>query len=181
MYLLNNQNMTNRTEREFHIALGKLLDRVRVQNSWSKDSFHDAAKHVANVSPSEAVRFFKALTKTTYLKPGSDKRRLTQNFNSSIWKNQDAMLAVVKEVLGLDDDIVLQRGPKKGSHRKPKANTSDEVLYPVTCSSEPEEIEVMEEIVNPLSYFEAKDLVAELRNRGYVVTCAREVITIETL
>ena len=90
--------MAKRTEREFHIALGKLLDRVRVQNSWSKGSFHDAAKHVANVSPSEAVRFFKALTKTTYLKPGSDKRRLTQNFNASIWKNQDAMLAVAKSL-----------------------------------------------------------------------------------
>ena len=161
--------MAKRTEREFHIALGKLLDRVRVQNSWSKDSFHDAAKHVANVSPSEAVRFFKALTKTTYLKPGSDKRRLTQNFNSSIWKNQDAMLAVVKEVLGTDD-IVLSRGPKKGSHRKSKTYT------------EPLALEVVqEEIVNPLSYFEARDLVEELRNRGYAVTCAREVITIETL
>ena len=164
--------MAKRTEREFHIALGKLLDRVRVQNSWSKESFHTAAKHVANVSPSEAVRFFKALTKTPYLKPGSDKRRLTQNFNASIWKNQDAMLAVVKEVLGLDDDIILPRGPKLGSHRKPK-----------TVTVEPMEIEIVpeEEIVNPLEYFTAQDLVAELRNRGYAVTCAREVITIETL
>ena len=162
--------MTKRTEREFHIALGKLLDRVRVQNSWSKDSFHDAAKHVANVSPSEAVRFFKALTKTTYLKPGSDKRRLTQNFNASVWKNQDAMLAVVKEILGLDDDIVRSRGPKLGSHRKPK------------MIAEPMEIEIVpEEVVNPLEYFTAQDLVTELRNRGYAVTCAREVITIETL
>lgn len=173
--------MAKRTEREFHIALGKLLDRVRIQNSWSKGSFHDAAKHVANVTPSEAVRFFKALTKTTYLKPSSDKRRLTQNFNASIWKNQDAMLAVVKEVLGLDDNIILSRGPKLGSHRKPKAKTSDEILYPVACSTESDIIEVIEEIVNPLSYFEAKDLVAELRNRDYAVTCTREIITIETL
>lgn len=163
--------MAKRTEREFHIALGKLLDRVRVQNSWSKESFHTAAKHVANVSPSEAVRFFKALTKTTYLKPGSDKRRLTQNFNASIWKNQDAMLAVVKEVLGLDDDIVLTRGPKLGSHRKPKTVTTESMETKI----------VQEEIVNPLEYFTAQDLVTELRNRGYAVTCAREVITIETL
>ena len=161
--------MAKRTEREFHIALGKLLDRVRVQNSWNKDSFYDAAKHVANVTPSEAARFFKALTKTEYLKQGSDKRRLTQNFKQHIWKNQDAMLAVVKEILGTDD-IVLSRGPKKGSHRKSKTYV------------EPLALEVVqEEIVNPLSYFEAQDLVAELRNRGYAVTCAREVITIETL
>ena len=161
--------MAKRTEREFHIALGKLLDRVRVQNSWNKDSFYDAAKHVANVTPSEAARFFKALTKTEYLKQGSDKRRLTQNFKQHIWKNQDAMIAVVKEILGTDD-IVLSRGPKKGSHRKPKTYI------------EPLALEVVQkEIVNPLSYFEAKDLVEELRNRGYAVTCKREVITIETL
>ena len=49
--------MAKRTEREFHIALGKLLDRVRVQNSWSEQSFISAAKHVANVIPSEALRF----------------------------------------------------------------------------------------------------------------------------
>jgi hypothetical protein len=163
--------MAKRTEREFHIALGKLLDRVRVQNAWSKDSFHDAAKHVANVSPAEAVRFFKALTKTAYLKPGSDKRRLTQNFNASIWKNQDAMLAVVKEVLGLNDNIVVSRGPKLGSHRKPKTVPTETVAIEI----------VPEEVVNPLEYFTAQDLVAELRNRGYAVTCAREVITIETL
>ena len=90
------------------------------------------------------------------------------------------MLAVVKEILGVDD-IVLSRGPKKGSHRKQKAQTSEEILYPVACSTESEIAEVIEEIVNPLSYFEARDLVEELRNRGYAVTCAREVITIETL
>ena len=90
------------------------------------------------------------------------------------------MIAVVKEILGVDD-IVLSRGPKKGSHRKSKVETSGEILYPIACSSESEVIEVMEEIVNPLSYFEAQDLVAELRNRGYAVTCKREVITIETL
>lgn len=38
-----------------------------------------------------------------------------------------------------------------------------------------------EEVVNPLEYFTSQDLVTELRNRGYAVTCAREVITIETL
>lgn len=172
--------MAKRTEREFHIALGKLLDRVRVQNSWNKDSFYDAAKHVANVTPSEAARFFKALTKTEYLKQGSDKRKLTQNFKQHIWKNQDAMIAIVKEILETED-ITRSRGPKKGSHRKSKVENSGEILYPIACSSESEVIEVMEEIVNPLSYFEAKDLVEELRNRGYAVTCKREVITIETL
>lgn len=162
--------MEKRTDREFHIALGKLLDRVRVQNSWSKDSFHDAAKHVANVTPAEATRFFKALTKTEYLKQGSDKRRLTQNFKQHIWKNQDAMIAVVKEILETED-ITRSRGPKKGSHRKPKTTTETPIVLEI----------VPEEVVNPLEYFTAQDLVAELRSRGYAVTCAREVITVETL
>lgn len=161
--------MAKRTEREFHIALGKLLDRVRIQNSWSKDSFYDAAKHVANVTPSEAARFFKALTKTEYLKQGSDKRRLTQNFKQHIWKNQDAMIAVVKEILETDD-IVRSRGPKLGS-RKSK-----------TVTTEPMEIEIIpEEVVNPLEYFTPQDLVTELRNRGFTVTASRQIITIEEL
>lgn len=162
--------MAKRTEREFHIALGRLLDRVRVQNSWSKDSFHDAAKHVANVTPAEAARFFKALTKTEYLKQGSDKRRLTQNFKQHIWKNQDAMIAVVKEILETED-ITRSRGPKLGSHRKPK-----------TVTTEPMEIEIIpEEVVNPLEYFTPQDLVTELRNRGFTVTASRQIITIEEL
>lgn len=162
--------MAKRTEREFHIALGRLLDRVRVQNSWSKDSFHDAAKHVANVTPAEAARFFKALTKTEYLKQGSDKRRLTQNFKQHIWKNQDAMIAVVKEILETED-ITRSRGPKLGSHRKPK-----------TVTTEPMEIEIIpKEVVNPLEYFTPQDLVTELRNRGFTVTASRQIITIEEL
>lgn len=162
--------MAKRTEREFHIALGRLLDRVRVQNSWSKKSFVKAAKHVANVTPAEAARFFNSLTKTEYLKPDSDKRKLTQNFKQHIWKNQDAMLGVVKEILNIDD-IVLSRGPKLGSHHKPKTTTETPIVLEI----------VPEEVVNPLEYFTAQDLVAELRSRGYTVTCAREVITIETI
>lgn len=80
------------------------------------------------------------------------------------------MIAVVKEILGVDD-IVLSRGPKKGSHRKPK-----------TVTTEPMEIEIIpEEVVNPLEYFTPQDLVAELRNRGFTVTASRQIITIEEL
>ena len=61
---------------------------------------------------------------------------------------------------------------KKEYHRKPKAEPKTE---PETA------IVVVEETVNPLEYFTSQDLVAELRNRGYTVTCAREIITIETL
>lgn len=166
--------MDKRTEREFHIALGKLLDRVRVQNSWSRESFHTAATHVANISPSEAIRFFKALVEMNLLQPASDRRKLSPNFDTIIWKNEDKRIGFVKEILEIYPNILQSRGRVKGKH------------YPKRIISHTEEsttaLEVVQEdVINPLSYFEAQDLVAELRNRGYAVTCAREVITVETL
>lgn len=166
--------MAKRTDREFHIALGKLLDRVRVQNSWSRESFHTAATHVANISPSEAIRFFKALVEMNLLQPASDRRKLSPNFDTIIWKNEDKRIGFVKEILEMYPNILQSRGRVKGKH------------YPKRIVSHTEEsttaLEVVQEdVINPLSYFEAQDLVAELRNRGYAVTCAREVITVETL
>ena len=71
-------------------------------------------------------------------------------------------------------NILQSRGRVKGRHY-PKRTIShtEEIVAPIEI--------VQEEVVNPLEYFTAQDLVTELRNRGYVVTCAREVITIETL
>ena len=166
--------MTKRTDREFHIALGKLLDRVRFQNSWSAESFITASIHVKNVSKSEAARFYKALVDMNLLIPGSDKRRLMPNFDVVIWKNEDKRIGFVKEILEMYPDIIQKKGPVKGTH------------YSKRTVSHVEEVEavvevVQEEVVNPLAYFTPQDLVAELRDRGYTVTCAREVITVETL
>lgn len=71
-------------------------------------------------------------------------------------------------------DIIQKKGPVKGAH------------YSKRTLSHVEEVEavvevVQEEVVNPLAYFSPQDLVAELRDRGYTVTCAREIITVETL
>lgn len=168
--------MAKRTDREFHIALGKLLDRVRIQNSWSKDSFIKAATHVANITKSEARRFFHALDDMNLLIPGSDKRRLTPNFDTIVWKNEDKRIGLVKEVLELHPDILQSRGRVKGKHYPKK-----EVLEVNISDNNEVTILPQEEIVNPLAYFTPQDLVAELRDRGYVVTCAREIVTIETL
>lgn len=164
--------MTKRTEREFHIALGKLLDRVRVQNSWSRESFYTAATHVANISSSEAIRFFKALVEMNLLQPASDKRKLSPNFDTIIWKNEDKRIGFVKEILEMYPNILQSRGRVKGKH------------YPKRSISHTEETAMgvaQEEVINPLVYFTPQDLVAELRDRGYTVTCAREMVTIETL
>ncbi len=168
--------MNKRTDREFHIALGKLLDRVRVQNSWSKDSFIKASTHVANITKSEACRFFHALDDMNLLIPASDKRRLAPNFDTIVWKNEDKRIGLVKEVLELHPDILQSRGRVKGKHYPKK-----EVLEVSISDNNEVTILPQEEIVNPLAYFTAQDLVAELRDRGYVVTCAREVVTIETI
>lgn len=167
--------MAKRTDREFHIALGKLLDRVRVQNSWSKDSFVKAATHVANITKSEACRFFHALDDMNLLVPGSDKRRLTPNFDTIIWKNEDKRIGFVKEILEIYPNILQSRGRVKGK------------VYPKRPISHVEEVEatvievVQEETINPLDCFEERELVEYLRAKGWVVNIYREKTVIETL
>lgn len=162
--------MAKRTEREFHIALGKLLDRVRVQNSWSKESFHTAATHVANISPSEAIRFFKALVEMNLLQPASDRRKLSPNFDTIIWKNEDKRIGFVKEILEIYPNILQSRGRVKGKHYPKRVPTEITVIEPLEM-----------ETVNPLEYFSPQDLVTELRNRGFTVTASRQIITVEEL
>lgn len=167
--------MAKRTDREFHIALGKLLDRVRVQNSWSKDSFLKAATHVTNITKSEACRFFHALDDMNLLVPGSDKRRLTPNFDTIIWKNEDKRIGLVKEILEMYPNILQSRGRVKGKHYPKRSISHVEEITDIAV------IEPIEETVNPLEYFSAQALVAELRSRGFTVTASRQVITIEEL
>lgn len=179
--------MANRTEREFMIALTHLLDRVRVLNSWSVDSFRKAATHVANLKQSEASRFQKALLDMNYLTPGSDKRTLKTNFDPIYYKNTDACLSFIKEILEVNPDIIQQCGPKKGSKRVPVEPVIPEVVE-----------EVIEEVYEPtLDEFSTKELIDELisrniadnpkhiidhlRSNGWVITCARETVVIETI
>lgn len=169
--------MNKRTDREFHIALGKLLDRVRVQNSWNKDSFLKAATHVANITKSEACRFFHALDDMNLLVPGSDKRRLTPNFDTIIWKNEDKRIGLVKEILEMYPNILQSRGRVKGKHYPKRSISHAEEVVDLAIIEEP----IIEEVVNPLEYFTAQDLVAELRSRGFTVTASRQIITVEEL
>ena len=160
--------MTTRTEREFHIALTHLLDRVRALNSWSADSFKKAATHVANVKQSEAYRFQKAMLDMNYIVPGSNKTTLKPDFDPNYYKNTDACISFIKSILEVNPDIIQQCGPKKGFKRN-----QESVVEPVIEEPTEESVTIQD--------FTSEELVAELRNRGYVVTCAREVVTIETL
>lgn len=164
--------MAKRTEREFHIALGKLLDRVRVQNSWSEQSFISAAKHVANVIPSEALRFYKALVEMNLLIPGSNRRKLAPNFDANIYRNMDKMIGFVKDILETNPNIIQKKGRKAGVIYPKKQEESLPVMTTV---------EIVKEAINPLSSFHPQDLVDELRNRGYEVTATRQVVVVERL
>lgn len=153
-----------KTEREFQLALGKLLNQVRIQNAWNEKSFMSAAR-AAGVSKAEAYRFFKALGEMNLLKRDKQKRRIVPQFNVNIWQNEDRKMMLIKDIMEMFPDIQQKRG-RKG----PKQFVQQLV----------EEIhqEVEEQIVT-LEQFSSEDLVQELRNRGYEVNCSRTII--ETL
>ena len=126
--------MAKRTEREFHIALGKLLDRVRIQNSWSRESFYTAATHVANISSSEAIRFFKALVEMNFLQPASDRRKLSPNFDTIIWKNEDKRIGFIKEILEICDVYFIDGNHEnfKYLYSFPEENWGGGVIHRIT-------------------------------------------------
>jgi DNA-binding IclR family transcriptional regulator len=153
-----------KSERELQLALGKLLNQVRIQNAWNEKSFMSAAK-TAGVSKSEAYRFFKALGEMNLLKRDKQKRRIVPQFNVNIWQNEDRKMMLIRDIMEMFPNIQQKRG-RKG----PKQFVQQLV----------EEIhqEVEEQIVT-LKQFSSEDLVQELRNRGYEVNCSRTII--ETL
>lgn len=164
--------MTKRTEREFHIALGKVLDKVRVQNSWNEKGFINASTHVENVSKSEATRFFKALVELNLLIPSSNKRKLKSNFEAIIWKNEDARIKLMREVIECHPEILKKKGRQAG-HCYPRKK-----VQPV----QEEMVVVQEELVDPIVYFSDAELKAELERRGWIIPrIYREKMIVEEL
>jgi hypothetical protein len=143
------------------IAFGKLLDRVRYQGSWSRETFIKVSEK-AEVTKSEASRFHDALVHLGYLVPSKDRRKTTPTFDVNVWHNEDAKHTIIRRVLA-DYPVIQKRGRVKG-----KVYTK-----PVTA------IAIVP--VNPLANISAKDMVAELRSRGFVVSCKKEVIITEEL
>ena len=106
--------------------------------------------------------------------PGSNRRKLVPNFDANIYRNIDKMIGFVKDILETNPDIVQKKGRKAGVIYPKK---QEEIVYPVMCT----DLEVVEEMVNPLTQFTSQDLVQELRNRGYKVTATRQVVITEEL
>ena len=91
------------------------------------------------------------------------------NFEVVIWSNEDAKLGLIKDLMDLYP-IRTRKGRIKGTHNKEKRveNTGNNAVKQQTT-------------VNPLSQFNASDLVAELRSRGYEVKATRTITTVEEL
>lgn len=149
-------------KREKLIAFSKLLNRVKFQNTWNSDTFVKCADKTENVSKSEAFRFYKALVELGYLVKSG--RSYKPSFDTKIWHDEDYRLNIIENILN-EQPVVQKRGRVKGKvYDKPK-ETILEVANPV----------------NPLESINAKDLVNELRSRGFEVTCKRAVTVVEEL
>ena len=149
-------------EREKLIAFSKLLNRVKFQNTWNLDTFSACAEKTEKVSKSEAIRFYKALVELGYLTKSG--RCFKPSFDSKLWHDEDYRLNIIKNILD-DQPVIQKRGRVKGK-RYDKPTTTAVVV------SEP---------INPLASISAKEMVAELRSRGFDVTCKRSVTVVEEL
>lgn len=147
-------------KREKLVAFSKLLNRVKFQGNWSVTTFEKCSEKTENISKSEAARFYKALVSLGYLvKHG---RVFRPAFDSKLWHDQDYCLNIIKNILD-DQPVIQKRGRVKGKVYNRPVSTAI----------------VLAEPVNPLSKFSAKELAAELRNRGFEVTCKRSITIIE--
>lgn len=149
-------------QRERLIAFSKLLNRVKFQNIWNSDTFAACADKTENVSKSEAIRFYKALVELGYLVKSG--RVFKPSFDTKIWHDEDYRLNIIKNILE-DQPVIQKRGRVKGKvYDKPKEVAIEVVKF-----------------VNPLESISSKDLVNELRSRGFEVTCKRSVTVVEEL
>jgi len=141
-----------RTERDLQIAFSKLLNRVRASNSWSAQSFEKCSQSVTNVSKSEAHRFQKAMLEFGYLKKSNDHRKFNPDFDIRVWKNEDLLFDMIKNILECSD-IIQSRGRKTGISPYKKSEPKEEST--VEVAKEP----IQEQ---PLTLSEAIKLVKEI-------------------
>ena len=149
-------------KRETLIAFSKLLNRVKFQGSWNPDVFAKCSEKTDGVSKSESFRFYKALIELGYLVKSG--RTYKPSFDTRIWHDDDYRLNIIKNILE-DQPVIQKRGRVKGK-------VLDKLAPRVLVVSEP---------VNPLASISAKELVAELRNRGFEVTCKKVITVVEEL
>ena len=170
-----------KSDRELQIALGHLLDRVKFINKWTDKAFMEAAK-AADLTKSEAYRFYKALVQLKVLVFDKHRRTTVAYFDVQIWHNEDVKMMFIKNIMEMFPDIQQQRGRVKGKQYPVKAVVVvPEVNEDDVCEETVNEEEMNEEETNPLENFTPQELADELRRRGFIVTATREVVKTEEL
>ena len=85
-----------------------------------------------------------------------DKQRhgMVPQFDPNIWKNEDNKAMLIKEIMEMFPNLQQTRGRVKGKQYEMKTS---------------------------LANYSPKELVSELRKRGYKVSATKEIITVEEL
>lgn len=142
-----------KTLKEFQSALSTLLINVRIQNKWNESTFIKLANS-SGLSKSEASRFYKALIEMQLIIYDKQRHGMIPQFDSNIWKNEDNKTMLIKEIMEMFPNLQQVRGRVKGKKY---------------------------EIKSSLTNYSSKELVSELRKRGYKVSAVKEIITVEEL
>lgn len=140
-----------KTTKDFQAALSTLLNQVRLENKWNESTFIKVANS-SGISKSEASRFYKALVEMQLIIYDKQRHGMIPQFDSNIWKNEDSKMMLIKEIMEMFPNLQKIRGRVKGN----KVKTS-------------------------LANYSPKELVSELRKRGYKVSAIKEIITVEEL
>ena len=142
-----------KTTKEFQSALSTLLNQVRLENKWNETTFLKVANS-SGISKSEASRFYKALIEMQLIIYDKQRHGMVPQFDPNIWKNEDSKTMLIKEIMEMFPNLQQSRGRVKGKKYEVKSS---------------------------LANYSPKELVNELRRRGYKVSATKEVITVEEL
>ena len=140
-----------KTSEKFQSSLSTLLNQVRLENKWNESTFMKVANS-SGISKSEASRFYKALVEMQLIIYDKQRHGMIPQFDSNIWKNEDSKMMLIKEIMEMFPNLQKIRGRVKGN-------------------------KVKSSLVN----YSPKELVSELRKRGYKVSAIKEIITVEEL
>lgn len=140
-----------KTTKDFQYALSTLLNQVRLENKWNESTFIKVANS-SGISKSEASRFYKALVEMQLIIYDKQRHGMIPQFDSNIWKNEDSKMMLIKEIMEMFPNLQKIRGRVKGNKVK-----------------------------SSLANYSPKELVSELRKRGYKVSAIKEIITVEEL
>ena len=140
-----------KTTKDFQAALSTLLNQVRLENKWNESTFIKVA-NPSGLSKSEASRFYKALIEMQLIIYDKQRHGMIPQFDSNIWKNEDSKMMLIKEIMEMFPNLQKIRGRVKGNKVK-----------------------------SSLANYSPKELVNELRKRGYKVSAIKEIITVEEL